>query len=604
MLSRSTFVALLLSGRVMAAVTCKTTPSDASWPSTDDWNSFNQTLGGALIKTQPIASSCYNNSSFSSTVLSCDEVNSNWFSSTLHARFPESIDYPYWANNSCVPPSDYAYQNQGCELGGLPEFVLNATTAEQVATAMKWASSRNIRVVVKGTGHDLVGRSSGAYSLSIWTHQFQSIELNSQWPRPLGNGTENVAIVGSGNNWGQLLNATASVGRTLVSGGVSTVGLGGFIGGGGHGPLSSQYGLAADQVLQATVVTSAGEVLVANEAQNQDLLWAIRGGGPGLYGAVIEYVLRTHPSPKNVVQATLSMSMAGNDTQAAILASWNALATISAALPDLMDAGLAGFGNAATTKVYTTSSGALGQGVTATFTFFGYNTTERAVSSLLAPLKSSMLAHGGDGALLVALSEPEVFSTYLSFFSDSLNIVETPVGQISLPSSRLLGRRELTEIPLEQLRTHLQSVMKTQVDGASAALVYGLQGGKGPREVQEHMRGALNPAWRRAYVHLLSAASYVNITDTTPQEALASAAAWTEEIQEAAWRKWAPGSGSYINEANPFNSNFREDFYGENYERLLEVKKKYDPTTSLFVLSGVGSDMWKYDLDTGKLCLQ
>jgi FAD/FMN-containing dehydrogenase len=96
--------------------------------------------------------------------------------------------------------------------------------------------------------------------------------FKSDWRHPSKNTTEHVAVVGSGNNWGDVLQGAYSVGRTVVSGQDPTVGLGGFIGGGGHGPLSSHYGLAADQVLQATVVTTDGRILVANPTQNQDLL--------------------------------------------------------------------------------------------------------------------------------------------------------------------------------------------------------------------------------------------------------------------------------------------------------------------------------------------
>ncbi|KAK1705294.1 hypothetical protein BDP67DRAFT_416630, partial [Colletotrichum lupini] len=64
----------------------------------------------------------------------------------------------------------------------------------------------------------------------------------------------------------------------------------------------------------------------------------------------------------------------------------------------------------------------------------------------------------------------------------------------------------------------------------------------------------------------------------------------------------APGASAYVNEANPFNSNFQEDFYGGNYDRLLEIKDKYGPTASLYVRSGVGSHKWDYNLTAGKLC--
>ena len=82
--------------------------------------------------------------------------------------------------------------------------------------------------------------------------------MDANWIHPLRNTTEHSAIVGAGNNWGDALKAAAGVGRTVISRQDGTVGLGGFIRGGGHGPLSSYHGLSADYVLQATVVTTDG----------------------------------------------------------------------------------------------------------------------------------------------------------------------------------------------------------------------------------------------------------------------------------------------------------------------------------------------------------
>jgi FAD binding domain len=120
-------------------------------------------------------------------------------------------------------------------------------------------------------------RSTGAYSLSIWTHYFQDLQYEDAFTPVNGNVTYSAVIAGSGHTWGKLYNASATSRRIVVGGGNPTVGLGGHIGGGGHGPLTSTYGMAADNVLQATVVTTTGLILVANDYQNQDIFWAIRG---------------------------------------------------------------------------------------------------------------------------------------------------------------------------------------------------------------------------------------------------------------------------------------------------------------------------------------
>jgi hypothetical protein len=69
----------------------------------------------------------------------------------------------------------------------------------------------------------------------------------------------------------------AQHGRIVVGGMDPNVGIGGYITGGGHSPISGQYGLAADQVLEMEIVTPDGELVIANEATNTDLFWAMRG---------------------------------------------------------------------------------------------------------------------------------------------------------------------------------------------------------------------------------------------------------------------------------------------------------------------------------------
>lgn len=75
----------------------------------------------------------------------------------------------------------------------------------------------------------------------------------------------------------EMQSAAAAVNQTVVGPGSYTVSVGGYLTGGGHGLLSSRYGLATDQVLEMEVVTPQGEILVLNACQNQDLFWAMRG---------------------------------------------------------------------------------------------------------------------------------------------------------------------------------------------------------------------------------------------------------------------------------------------------------------------------------------
>lgn len=137
---------------------CNLTPLDSAWPSPEDWTELSSTVNGALLRSAPAASSCYNGNTLDSPQ-PCAYVEKNWGGSALHEGLPESIDFPDWANFSCLPPGAAGYKGAtGCNIGGYPQYIVNVTSAEQATTALQWASNRNIRVVVKGTGHDLNGR--------------------------------------------------------------------------------------------------------------------------------------------------------------------------------------------------------------------------------------------------------------------------------------------------------------------------------------------------------------------------------------------------------------------------------------------------------------
>jgi FAD/FMN-containing dehydrogenase len=82
---------------------------------------------------------------------------------------------------------------------------------------------------------------------------------------------------GAGIEMLEAYRAASTVNHTVIGGNGRTVALGGFITGGGHSILSPRYGLAVDHVLEMEVVTPKGEILIANECQNTDLFWAMRG---------------------------------------------------------------------------------------------------------------------------------------------------------------------------------------------------------------------------------------------------------------------------------------------------------------------------------------
>ncbi|KAH3551938.1 hypothetical protein KXW20_002419 [Aspergillus fumigatus] len=570
-----TFVSLLsFPGAVHTVSHCKLSPLDAEWPSNEEWAALNASIQGTLIRTAPVASSCYTGNPFVSTE-SCTSVKKYWSYAAYHSAWPESVDYSIYTNNSCVPPGVVGYtEGRGCTIGALPQYIVNATTEEQVARAMLWASKRNIRIVVKGTGHDLNGRSTGAYSLLIWTRNFRHIVHQPSWPVPASNHTEDVIIIGSGNNWGSIYNAVHAINRTVVGGQDATVGPGGLIQNGGHGLLSSHHGLASDQVYQVTVITTDGRRLVANHAENEDLFWAVRGGGGGQFGVVTEFVLKTYPVPANVVSGGLSF-YPSRSTKACELASWDALAETTRLIPDLMDSGMTGTVTAMTKEAAIRLTGVKESipGVAVSINMIGYNMTMTKMNTSIHHLAARIRKYSISSSLTVTYQAPSAQSYWAFVNPDPM--ASRASGASSSMSSRLLGRRELTDLSRGDLITHLQQILTSQEPEKGAMLLLGLQGGPGPAATSPEMRGSVLPAWRSAYVHAMVYGASINDT-ADPAEALATAAEWYESTIEPVWRRWAPDTGSYMNEGNAFSKTWKKDFYGENYDRLLAIKQRYD----------------------------
>lgn len=182
-------------------------------------------------------------------------------------------------------------------------FAVAAESAADIAAAVSFGRDHDLRLAVKGTGHDYLGRSSAPASLLVWTHRMRDITVHDSFmPTGQPSGTRGVpaVTVGAGTRWLEVYQALGARGRFVLGGGCTSVGAaGGFTRGGGFGPFSRRYGTAAGNVLEAEVVTASGEIPTVNAGQHPDLFWALRGGG-GTFGVVSKLTMRTYPMPAGV----------------------------------------------------------------------------------------------------------------------------------------------------------------------------------------------------------------------------------------------------------------------------------------------------------------
>lgn len=146
-------------------LTYEWTPGDSCWPTEPDWQKLNTTINGQLIKAKPPASVCYRSEPNYNEAI-CSTIRLQWSNSSFHAQDSISIDYPAMADDPCPPifPNGTSVGGnpnsgrRGCSLGRYPNFVVNATSADMISTALRWASENRVRVVIKNTGHSHLGR--------------------------------------------------------------------------------------------------------------------------------------------------------------------------------------------------------------------------------------------------------------------------------------------------------------------------------------------------------------------------------------------------------------------------------------------------------------
>ena len=160
-----------------------------------------------------------------------------------------------------------------------PAVVVSCASSSDVAAALAFARDRGLEVSVRGGGHNYAGHAVCEGGLMVDLTPMKSVVVDAAARR---------VVCGGGTTWGELDAATQEHGLAVPGGFISTTGVAGLTLGGGFGWLSRLAGLTSDNLLAAEVVTADGRVLRAASGENEDLFWALRGGG-GNFGVVTSF---------------------------------------------------------------------------------------------------------------------------------------------------------------------------------------------------------------------------------------------------------------------------------------------------------------------------
>eukprot|EP01061_Rhynchopus_euleeides_P025400 TRINITY_DN4105_c0_g1_i1.p1 TRINITY_DN4105_c0_g1~~TRINITY_DN4105_c0_g1_i1.p1 ORF type:complete len:554 (+),score=189.68 TRINITY_DN4105_c0_g1_i1:41-1663(+) len=180
-----------------------------------------------------------------------------------------------------------------------PDFVVFVLTARHVQTTVRFARRHRLCIVVAGSGHEFVGRNQPLHcnggSILIRTTLMRSKEADLDDVAELGH--ESFRF-GAGMVFAEAQEFAASHGRMIMSGLCPTVGIVGWLLGGGHGPFGPRLGLGVDQLLSASVVLPTGRlVTVTANGPYSDLFRAMRGGGGSTWGIITSITVKAHPIP-------------------------------------------------------------------------------------------------------------------------------------------------------------------------------------------------------------------------------------------------------------------------------------------------------------------
>ncbi len=403
-----------------------------------------------------------------------------------------------------------------------PAAIVGCAGTADVINTIEFARANGFPISVRGGGHNVAGKALRDGALAIDLTAMKGIRVDPE---------AKIARAQAGYVWNELDRETSAFGLATTGGTISTTG-GGLTLGGGIGWLMRKHGLACDNLLSVDVVTAEGEFLQANESENADLFWAVRGGG-GNFGVVTSFEYRLHELetitagvalyPPNMIK---DMFRFYRDYTSNAPDAVTAMAGIAQAPPGSpLEGGLAGF-------LQVCHSGAASEG-------------ER----LVQPIK----AFGPPAMDMIGVMP----YTTLQTVSDQ----NFPVGNRNYWRSNFL--KELSDEAIDIILERASGMPAN----AHSALFF------------EHMEGAVGRVGPTDTAFSNRDAKYnftvlAGWTDANEDEQYVT---WTRSFGDA-MKSLATGAG-YVNYMMDDEGNARvRATYEGNFDRLVAVKRKYDPT--------------------------
>jgi FAD/FMN-containing dehydrogenase len=413
-----------------------------------------------------------------------------------------------------------------------PRAVVFCESLADVQKTVRWARRHAVRIVPRSGGHSYGGYSTTT-GVVVDVSRLKGIALDRHGH----------AVIGAGARLIDVYDHLAQFGRTVPAGSCPTVGIAGLALGGGVGFASRKFGLTCDNLLEATVVLADGSAVVCNASKHPDLYWALRGGGGGNFGIVTRLVFRTHPVGQ---VATYSLEWPWADAKKVVQA-WQQLAPHA---PDAFFSVL---------NLNTAVGGS--PRITSAGQFLGTPDQLRAV---VKPL-----AETGAATRFTISSH-----SYLDAQRIWAGCSGTTIAECHLPPQGHLGRstfkgkssianRPLSAAGIDAMIRQIEARVST--GSGSGIILLDSYGGA----IKRVRKGAT------AFVHRDALFSMQYLAYWGPSAAAAPNLRWLAGFY-AAMRPYV-SRFAYQNYIDPDLANWQQAYYGANLDRLIVVKRRYDP---------------------------
>ena len=414
-----------------------------------------------------------------------------------------------------------------------PDAVVQAESSADVAAVVRWASRFDVPIVARSGGHSYAGYSTTRNGVVVDLSRLRGIRVS--------NGK---ATVGPGVQLIDLYSSLSARGLLVPAGSCPSVGVAGLALGGGHGLSGRRFGLTADNLVAATIVTADGRVRRVDSDTNEDLYWACRGGGGGNFGIVTSLTLQAH---RATGASWFAVSWPWSQASAA-LAAWQRFAPHAPpALTSIFSLGTTGGSGSPRVS-------ALGQ-------YFGSQPALRNLVRPLTRVPGASLSTGSATMLGLALR-------WAGCLDESFSACHTrgtrPGGQLARAAFYAKSDYFDEPLPAKGRQVMIDWIERRQrtPSAGSGALLLDAYGGAYNRP----RPGAT------AFVHrdMLFSLQYGAYLGNGP-----ASKRWINGVWRAL-RPYASGQ-AYQNYIDPQLTTWQKAYYAGNLPRLREIKKQVDP---------------------------